>query len=615
MIMAEKSDPEVSDLSHTPSSLSKPVIEASPSHTVLRIQREDTKRALITKQAEIDAAKRAITAEREATARTLMANDEAGMRDLKAEREATARRLIEKDEQSMRDLKTQREVTAIALIENQQAQISTEALILERQTTARALIAKENADMRNLITEQESEARALIAKQESTMRHITAEREATARALIEKDEQRQISLMGKESRKQQALFIDTMCHEIRNPINGILGTVEIMRDQIANMEQQIVDNGHLSPKSLLRNLKELRQSINDIEECGNHQRVIANDVLTLSTLEQERLQLENTAMNLTHVLKHIIDPYEKIIADKGLRLEIGLFPTEVYILGDRNRLKQIICNLLNNAIKFTSVGFIRISSVSHGIDENNQEIFEIGIADSGIGMSLEESQRIFLPYTQANAGIASQYGGTGLGLVISQELAKLMKGHIGITSQEGIGTEFKLHFSAKVISAEEYSRLSRPTPQRSRQPSVDATQRKKILAVEDNRINQKVLVKMLHTAGYDCDIANNGLEGVELYKSHKYAVILMDMQMPEMNGSEATKVIRKIEAEHRLVPAYIICISGNAREEQQAEALDAGADVYLTKPIKRQQVLSLIQEFYTNPIQSEEVRTSTPHDS
>jgi signal transduction histidine kinase/ActR/RegA family two-component response regulator len=601
--MDKKSDLEVLDLSHPPSSQPKPVQEASPSHTALRIQRQDSRSVLIAKQAEIDAAKRVLTAERETIARTLIANDEAGMRDLKAEREATARRLIHKDEQSMRDLKTQREVTAIALIEKDQAQTSTEALIFERQTTARALIAKEKADMRDLIAVQESDARALIAEQESTMRHITAEREVAARALIQKDEQRQISLMAKESRKQQALFIDTMCHEIRNPINGILGTVEIMRDQIANMEQQIQNNDHLSPKSLLRNLKELRQSIDDIEECGNHQRIIANDVLARSTLEQERLQLENTAMNLTHVLRHILHPYETIIANQGLTMEIDLFPTEIYILGDQNRLKQIICNLLNNSIKFTSVGFIRISALSHGVDENNQQIFEIGIADSGIGMSPEEAQRVFLPYTQANAGIANQYGGTGLGLVISQELAKLMKGHIGITSQEGIGTEFKLHFSAKVISTEEYLRLSRPNSQKSIQPSVDATRRKKILVVEDNRINQKVLVKMLDKAGYNCDVAKNGLEAVESYKSYKHVIILMDMQMPKMNGIEATKKIREIEVEQRLVSAYIICISGNAREEQQAEALDAGADVYLVKPINREQVLSLIDAFYTNPMQ------------
>ena len=599
--MAEKSELDKLDLSDMLTSQSKPVHDVSPSHTLFRLEREGSRRAVIARQSEVDAAKRALTAEREATARTLMDDDEAGMRDLKAEREATARRLIRKDEQGMRDLKTQREITAIALIEKDQTQSSTEALILERQTAARALIAKEKVDMRNLIAERESDARALIAHEESAMRNITAEREATARALIEKDEQRQIASMAKESRKQQALFIDTMCHEIRNPINGILGTVEIMRDQIANMEEQIQNVDHLIPKSLLQNLKELRQSINDIEECADHQRVISNDVLSLSTLEQERLQLENTAMNLTHVLRHILRPYETIIPKKGLTFEIDLFATEVYILGDQNRLKQIICNLLNNAIKFTSVGFIRISSISHGADENNQEVFEIRIADSGIGMSLEETRRVFLPYAQANQGISSQYGGNGLGLVISQELAKLMQGYIGITSQEGIGTEFKLHFSSKVISAEEYLRLSRPDPPTSIQLSVGAIRREKILVVEDNLINQKVLVKMLAKAGYDCDVANNGLEGVESYKLSKHGIILMDIQMPKMNGLGATKQIREFEVEQKLVSTYIICISGNAREEQQAEALDIGADLYLVKPIKREQVLSLIQASYTTP--------------
>jgi signal transduction histidine kinase/ActR/RegA family two-component response regulator len=588
--MAELSDPETCQ--------SKIIQELPQSHILLRNEIEDNRTAWINKQADINATKRAKIAEREATARKLMANHEADMRGLKAEREATARRLIRKDEQFMIDLKTQREITAIALIEKDQAQTSNEALILERRNIARALIAKEKADMRNLTAERESNARALIAQEESIMRSITAERKATARALIEKEEQRQIASMAKESRKQQALFIDSMCHEIRNPINGILGTVDMMRDQIADMEQSIQNMDHPIPQNLTQHLKDLRASIDDIAECANHQRVIANDVLSLSTLEQERIQLESTPMNLTHVLRNIVRSYEKIIANKGLTLEINLFPTDVSILGDQNRLKQIICNLMDNAIKFTTVGFIRISSISHGADENDKNIFEIRIEDSGIGMSLEETQRVFLPYAQANQRISSQYGGTGLGLVISQELAKLMHGHISITSQEGIGTEFKVYFSSTMVGSDQHLRLLPPGPPTYIPPSVDTTGRKKILVVEDNLINQKILVKILNTAGYDCDVANNGLEGVESYKSYKHTIILMDIQMPKMTGLEATKTIRQIELEQRLKSAYIICISGNAREEQQLEALDTGANLYLVKPIKRDQVLNSIHAFY-----------------
>ena len=568
--------------------------QAETSRRALTMEREASRTALIAKQGEVDASSRALTAEKELVAKALVAKDGASMRDLKQEREATARALIDRDQARMQDLKVEREITAKVLVEKYDAQPSTTVLTMERQTAARALIAKDKALTRDLTTQREVTARALIAKEEALMRDLTAEREVTARALIQKDESRQIASVAKEHRKQQALFIDTMCHEIRNPINGIIGTVSIVRDQITSMEQQIQDGDSQRLSSLIDGFKKLREYINDIEECANHQRVIANDVLSFSTLEQERLRLENTPMNLSHLLRQILHPYELILANKGITMEVTLFETEVHILGDQNRLKQIICNLLNNAIKFTPSGFIRVSALLRGKNNENQEVFEIRIEDSGIGMTEEETSRLFTPYAQANQGISSQYGGTGLGLVISQELAKLMHGYIAITSKKGIGTEFRLLFASQMISSEEYLQLSAPSPMILTTALPDPAPTIRILIVEDNLINQKVLVKILGKAGYIVDVANNGLEGLNLYKLHRHKIILMDIQMPVMDGLEATTRIRELETAEKFIPSYIICVSGNAREEHKTEALSRGVNAYLVKPFNREELIDLI---------------------
>ena len=408
---------------------------------------------------------------------------------------------------------------------------------------------------------------------------------------------------SKEEISKKALFIDTMCHEIRNPINGILGTVSLLHDCLVSMEHQVQNIDPELKGSLIDNLKRIRDGLNDIDECANHQRVIANDVLSLSKLEQDRVRLENAPMNLTHILQQILHPYQSVLEEKGVTLEVNNFKDEVHILGDKNRLKQIICNLLDNAVKFTHSGFIRVSAASHGSNKQNQELFEILIEDSGLGLDQEETDRLFVPYSQANQGISSKYGGTGLGLVICQQLAKLMNGYIKIKSQKDVGTEVKICFASQVIRSDDYLKLSSP-PVISRSVSHNAPQLKRILIAEDNVINQKVLARILDKMGHICDIANNGLEAVELYKMHRQPIIFMDIQMPIMDGLEATQLIRRWELEEKLPASYITCVSGNAREEHKDTAFGSGVDAYLVKPFRREEITSLINRLHIS-------RTST----
>ena len=411
---------------------------------------------------------------------------------------------------------------------------------------------------------------------------------------IVKDKADKRASIAEELREKQGLFIDTMCHEIRNPINGIIGSLAIANDHLDTMERRIE-----LTKDIDQDFRQLRESLNNISDCANHQKIIANDVLSFSALEQRRIRLNIGPINLTQLLQQILSRYKVITDDKGLTLQEQIFDHEVYILSDRHRLKQIIGNLLDNAIKFTTSGFIKVTSILHSLDKQHQGSFQISIEDSGVGMTQEEISRLFVPYSQANQSISAKYGGTGLGLVISQELARLMKGKISIHSQPNQGTLSTLHFSSTVITREQYLDFLPPTTNEHTtrsisQPLPEITQVKKILIVEDNLINQKVLSKILTKAGYSCDIANNGYEGLELSKLHRYKVIFMDIQMPIMDGLEATERIREWESSANLFPSYIICLSGNARKEHQQKAFDSGVDAYIVKPFNREEILDLI---------------------
>ena len=439
-------------------------------------------------------------------------------------------------------------------------------------------------NMRDVLARQTLSKRALRIKEEDTFKAIMAEREANRQASI-----------ARTQRQQQALFIDTMCHEIRNPINGIIGSVDLVRDYVASMQDRIqsLDSSEVK-ELLLSDLNNLSRSIEDIDQCANHQRVIADDALSLSKLEQGRIRLQNDPVDLTQVLRRILQPYQSIIVNKGLAFEVSLFETEIYVLADQNRLKQIICNLINNAIKFTSSGFIRFSATSLQSDSGDLQDFELKIQDSGIGMTEQKCNKLFIPYSQGNSSIEAEYGGTGLGLVISQELAKLMNGQITIQSRKGVGSQFAIYFRLKAASSQQYLMLSAP-PVRQRQPSREEGRlSSKILVVEDNPINQKVLVKILQTEGCNCDVANNGQQALQLYTLHRYRIIFMDTQMPIMDGLEATRLIRQMEIQEKSPPAYIVCISGNARDEHKTEALSTGVNAYLTKPFGREQILDTI---------------------
>ena len=557
------------------------------------------RQARLTRQSTREADTNAPVIEQEMVARRLIADEEAEMRSANQEREATARTLIERDEASATAQILEREAIATALLEQEERQTSSRHATLQRQLTARALLAKDKADMRTVQAERESEARTLIAKDASTMRDLTAHREVIARTIVAEQEARQLSAIAKESRRQQALFIDTMCHEIRNPINGILGSVHTVRDHITHLERHFQHGDCDLDKFVSDCVMQLREAITDIEDCARHQRIIADDVLAFSMLEQAQVRLVKSPMNLTHALRQILRPYQPILLSREVRMEISLFDeNEVYILGDYNRLKQILGNLLDNAVKFTMAGFIRVSALSHGKDEDDDEVFEINIEDSGIGLTQGEADCLFMPYSQANQSISSKYGGTGLGLVISQELAKLMKGHISVRSEKGVGTEFKLRFAAAAITCEAFKAKSALTAM-VLTPNLSATGTQfaqRVLVVEDNRINQKILTNMLAKAGYIAEIATDGQQAVRMYLLYAYKIIMMDIQMPVMDGLEATRKIRTLEEENNLAACHIICVTGNAREELKAEALSSGANYYVVKPVDRDVLLTLLQQ-------------------
>jgi CheY-like chemotaxis protein len=275
-----------------------------------------------------------------------------------------------------------------------------------------------------------------------------------------------------------------------------------------------------------------------------------------------------------------------IASDKGLELRAVVeesVPAGIY--GDGSRIRQILLNLLGNAVKFTADGSVELAATARPLDDGTVEL-HLTVRDTGIGIPEERMHRLFGSFSQTDASIARRYGGTGLGLAISKRLAELMGGTMWAESDgEGKGSAFHLTLTARPAARDE---LPRADGGRDGQLDLDPEQASRhplrILLVEDNVVNQKLALRLLAMMGYAPDVAANGLEAVEAVQRQPYDIVLMDMQMPEMDGLEATRVIHmRVASEER---PRIVAMTANATDEDRREAEDAGMDGYVTKPIR-----------------------------
>ncbi len=437
--------------------------------------------------------------------------------------------------------------------------------------------------MRLLQQENDKSQQLRLSQQEETNRLLDQKvRDRTEALLLKTEEAERAKQQAETAVKAKSEFLANMSHEVRTPMNGMIGMTQLLADTPLNVEQ--------------------KHYINTIQSSSEALLRIINDILDYSKIEAGKLDIEHTNFNLHQLLKECVSLFVLPAKERGLPIKTEIMPNvPCWMVGDPTRVRQVIINMLGNAYKFTERGTVTLRAYLRENKGADGVFIQFEVQDTGIGITTEQRERLFQSFSQADSSVTRKYGGTGLGLAISRSLVRLMNGDIGVKSIPSQGSIFWFYVQMSHGTEPNQTQVTQKTKTKPNNdyPNLSGLT---VLIAEDNPINQMVIVGMLKKYNIVATVASDGLDALQVLMASQdmFDVVLMDCEMPNMDGYTATRRIRAWELQQQHIPTLIYGVSAHALAEYQQQGIDSGMNGFIVKPLKQEDLSKALTAVMTH---------------